>query len=265
MPRLRLFCTISIFLSVLYSSRAQDWEGLAVEYERAVYSGASLEEANAALMGKAQCYKALGRYADASSTLARIWMFALTPEERQEVLFQQELCWFLGGEFEQAASLVEETGDYSQDALLLHALVLAYDGRYDESEIYAARCVSWDGVCERLPEILKLYEGHPRVRSKSTSLALSFVPPLGHFYNDAYGEGLLSAGLNAGAAGFMVANLLGGYWVTGLVGGAIALNYTFMGNQERNAFLTYKNNTNGPLEFGERLRALLADILDDHE
>ena len=94
-------------------------EGLAVEYERAVYSGASLEEANAALIGKARCYKALGRYAEASSTLARIRMFALTPEERQEVLFQQELCRFMGGEFEQAAAMVEEVEPVSQDVLLL--------------------------------------------------------------------------------------------------------------------------------------------------
>ncbi|MBR5043159.1 MAG: hypothetical protein IKX67_07950 [Bacteroidales bacterium] len=263
MLRIRLFCTISIFLSVLYSSRAQDWEGLAVEYERAVYSGASLEETNAALLGKAGCYKALGRYSEASSTLARVRMFALTAEERQNVLFEQELCWFLGGDFGQAASLVEEVDAISQDALLLHALVLAYAGRYDESEIYAARCISWDGTCGRLGELLKLYEGHPRVRKEGTALALSFVPPLGHFYNEAWGEGLLSMGLNGAAAGFLVANLLGGYWVTGLLGGAVALNYTFMGNQERNAFLVHKNNGNGPLEFGERLRALLADILSD--
>ena len=265
MLRIRLFCIISIFLSALYSSRAQDLEGLAVEYERAVYSGASLEEANAALIGKARCYKALGRYAEASSSLARIRMFALTPEERQEVLFQQELCRFMGGEFEQAAAMVEEVEPVSQDVLLLHALALAYCGRYDESEIYAARCISFNGTNPRLGELLKFYEGHPRVKSEKTATVLSFVPPLAHFYNEAYGEGLLSAGLNAASVGIIVANLVGGYWISGILGGGIALDYTLMGNRERNAFLVHKNNTNGPIAFGERLRALLGDILNDYD
>ena len=216
-------------------------EGLAVEYERAVYSGASLEEANAALMGKARCYKALGRYAEASSTLARIRMFALTPEERQEVLFQQELCRFMGGEFEQAAAMVEEVEPVSQDVLL------------------------FNGTNPRLGELLKFYEGHPRVKSEKTATVLSFVPPLAHFYNEAYGEGLLSAGLNAASVGIIVANLVGGYWISGILGGGIALDYTLMGNRERNAFLVHKNNTNGPIAFGERLRALLGDILNDYD
>ena len=261
MLRTRLFCIISISLFALFSSRAQDLDSLAVLYERQVYSGSSMEEVNSALMAKAECYKQLGRYGEASATLARVRMFALTPEQRQAVLFQQELCWFLGGEFEQACSMVQEVGDSSQDALLLHALALAYSGRYDESEIYAARCVSWDGPCERLPELLKYYEGHPRVRSGKTAMALAFVPPLGHLYNGAPGEGLLSLGLNAGAAAFTLANLLGGYWVTGLLGGGMLLNYTFMGNQQRNAELVQRNNARGPIEFGDGLRILLSEIL----
>ena len=91
------------------------------------------------------------------------------------------------------------------------------------------------------------------------------MPPLAHFYNEAYGEGLLSAGLNAASVGIIVANLVGGYWISGILGGGIALDYTLMGNRERNAFLVHKNNTNGPIAFGERLRALLGDILNDYD
>lgn len=233
---------------------------MAVEHERTVWSGAGLEETNAALIGKAGCYAQLGRYADASSTLSRVRMFALTPGERQDVLYKQELYMYLSGDFQQASTLIEEVGDGTQDALLLHSLVLAYAGKYDESEIYAARFVSWDGPCERLPELLKFYEGHPRQKSASKAMALSFVPPLGHFYNEAYGEGLLSLGLNGAAAAFVVANLLGGYWVTGILGGGILLNYTFMGNQERNAALAQRHNSRDPIAFGDSLRALLSDI-----
>jgi hypothetical protein len=184
-------------------------------------------------------------------------MFALTPEERSSVLYQQELCWFLAGDFKQAASMVSEIEPSTRDILLLHSLALAYNGQYDESELYAARYISWDGESPRLPDLLKLYESHPRPKSETTAMMLSILPPLGHFYNEAYGEGLLSAGLNAGALAFTIANLVGGYWITGIVGGAIALNYTVMGNQERNAALVEKHNHNDPIEFGNKVRAFL--------
>ena len=234
---------------------------MAVSYERAVWEGASLEDVNNALRGKAECYKQLGRYAEASSTLGRVRMFALLPEERREVLYQQELCHFLGGEFTQAAACVGDLEPDSKDILLLHALVLAYAGRFDESEIYAARFISWDGESPRLQELLDLYAGHPAPRDPATSLVLSFLPPAGHIYNGRPGEGMLSAGLNAAAFAFTIANLLSGYWVTCIVGGGIALNYTFMGNLERNAVLVEAYNKDAALEFGDRVRAFLASTL----
>ena len=257
MHRKRLFCTISIFLCALFSSRAQNPDSLAVGYERIVFEGAGLAETNDALLAKADCYMQLGRYRDASSTLARVRLFALSPEERTAVQYQQELCWFLAGDFKQAASLVEEVGDGSSDALLLHALALAYNGQYDESEIYAARFISWDGPSERLPELLALYAAHPRVPDATTTMVLSFFPPLGHFYNGEIGEGLLSGGLNLAALAFTVANFVSGYWVTGLIGGGIALNYTYMGNQQRTSALVEKHRVNDPIIFGDKLRAFL--------
>lgn len=229
----------------------------AVEYERIIYDGAPLQEMNDALLAKADCYIQLGRYRDASATLARVRMFALLPEERQQVLYKQELCFFLSGEFSQAAAFVSEVEPESREILLLHALSLAYAGKYDESEIYAARYLSWDGESPHLDALFKLYEGHPQPRSQVASTLLSMLPPLGHIYNGAPAEGLLSAGLNAGSLAFTVANLLGGYWITGIVGGAIALNYTVMGSQERNEALMEMYKTNAPLVFGDRLRAFL--------
>ena len=234
---------------------------MAVSYERAVWEGASLEDVNSAPRGKAECYKQLGRYSEASSTLGRVRMFALLPEERREVLYQQELCYFLGGEFAQAATCVGDLEPDSKDILLLHALVLAYAGKFDESEIYAARFISWDGESPRLQELLDIYAGHPAPRDPATAMVLSFLPPAGHIYNGRPGEGVLSAGLNAAAFAFTIANLLSGYWVTGFVGGGIALNYTFMGNQERNAALVEAYNKDAVLEFGDRVREFLASTL----
>ena len=148
---------------------------MAVSYERAIWEDASLEEVNSALRGKAECYKQLGRYAEASATLGRVRMFALSPEERQEVLYQQELCYFLGGEFAQASTCVDDLEPSSRDILLLHALVLAYAGKFDESEIYAARFLSWDGESPHLQALLDLYAGHPAPRDAVTAMVPGII------------------------------------------------------------------------------------------
>ena len=263
MPRLRLYCTISIFLCALCSASAQDWEALAVGYERIIFDGADIRETNEALLEKAACYRQLGRYSDASATLDRVRLFALTPEELNDVQYRKEMMYFLDGDFAQAAALVPEVEPVSQDILLLHALVLAYAGKYDDSELMAARCISWNGESPWLDSLLALYRQHPAERSSAASLALSLIPPVGHFYNEAYGEGLLSGGLNAAALAFMVANLAGGYWVTGLLGGAIALNYTYMGNMERCQALTEIHNNNAPILFGDRVKEFLSRALEE--
>ena len=252
---------MSIFLCALFSANAQSFEQMVVEYERIIFDGADVQTVNEALLAKADCYKHLGRYEEASATLDRVRMFALTPEERNDVLYRKELMFFLGGEFAQAAALASEVEPLSQEILLLHALSLAYSGRYDESEIMAARCISWDGPSERLDDLLRLYKEHPSERSAGAAVALSFLPPCGHFYNEAYGEGVLSLGLNAAAVTFTVLNLLGGYWVTGIVGGAIALDYSFLGNLQRNMQLVDIHRNNAPIEFGDRLRAFMAEAL----
>ena len=284
MFRIRLFCTISIFLCALYSGSAQDWESVAVDCERIIYDGAGLEETNSALLRKAECYRQLGRHAESAETLSRVRMFALTPEERAQVLYQQELSHFLAGDFEQASAMVPEVleaygdslmpltgssdglamvGGSPQEALLLHALSLAYAGKYDDSQIMAARCISWNGESPYLGELQQLYRQRPAVRSLAAATVLSFLPPAGHFYNEAYGEGLLSLGLNAASAALMAVSLAGGYWFSGIAGGAIALNYSFMGNLERNQALVEKHNNNAPLRFGDSLRELLSRALSD--
>lgn len=235
----------------------------AVECERLIFDGADMAATNEALLEKAACYSRLGRYSDATATLQRIRMFALTEEERTDVMYRQELYHYMGGEFLQAATVADNLEPCSRDILLLHALVLAHAGRYDESQIMAARCISWDGPSPYLDELLALYRQRPLERKGATTLALSLLPPLGHFYNDAYDEGLLSGGLNAAALAFMVGNLVGGYWITGLLGGAIALNYTYMGNIERCQELSEINNNNSKIEFGERLRELLGRALSE--
>ena len=63
--------------------------------------------------------------------------------------------------------------------------------------------------------------------------------------------------LNAAAAGWCVWQCLEGFWISGLLGGGIALNYTFMGNQERCAWLVEKYNHDALRQFNDSLKDLI--------
>lgn len=251
-----LFCIISIFLCAPFSTSGKSPEQLALECERVVFEGGALEEINAALMLKANCYKELGRYEDAYLTLERVRMYALDPLEQQDVLYNEQLCAFLSGDFTRACALAEEVSPWNEETLLIDALSYCYAGNYEKAEHYAAVYMRFIGKDSR--EVRDFFRDAPKRKNSTTAMILSFLPPAGHFYTGEYGEGMLSMGLNAAAAAFTALNLAYGYWITGFVGGGIALDHTFMGNQERTAALVERYNTNSAIAFGDSLKAFFA-------
>ena len=224
---LRFFIT-SIFLCAAFSAEAQertDWALKAVEYERAAFNAEDPREAAEALSEKAYCYRQCGRYDEAMSTLGRISMYQLAPERVDDVLYEKELCSYLSGDFEGAASYMDEAAASSTPRrLLLDALVLAGCAKWDESQAKA-------------------------------------VPPLGHSYTGHLPEGLACMGLDAAAVGWIVWQCLGGNWITGILGGGIALNASFMGGLERSVSLVDEYNRDALAGFN----ALLRDILLSHD
>lgn len=243
--RTRLFCSICIFLCAALSVSAQsreEWLLRAVEQERAAFRAASAAEANAALLARAHCFRQAGAYADAAATLTRLAMYALSPEELAEALYEKELCSYLAGDFAAAASFIDEFDAQFQawaGKFRLDALVFARCGRWEESRMRATAATSNPTT---LAALESLYAGIPPLKKESTAMALSFLPPLGHWYTGNYGEGLLSMTLNAASAALCAANLLSGNWVTGILAGGVALDYTFMGNQARTSTLVTRYN-----------------------
>ena len=264
---LRSFIT-SIFLCAAFSSEAQevtDWALRAVECEYTAYNAEDPREAAEALVEKAYCYRQCGRYDEAAATLGRVSMFQLAPERRDSVLYEKELCSYLAGDFEGAASYMEEAGvSGTPRRLLLDALVLGGCARWDESRARAEKLVTlrYDGA-EReaaLQELRDLYSNVPRLKKEGQAVLRSFLPPLGHLYTGHLSEGLASMGLNAAAAGWVVWQCLGGNWITGILGGGVALNATFMGGMERSIELVDEYNRDAMLGFN----AVLRDVLLSH-
>ena len=99
----------------------------------------------------------------------------------------------------------------------------------------------------------------PRTLDHSKADILSLIPPLGHLYAHEPGEGLLSLMLNAVSVTWTVLQGCSGAWVASLLGGGMALNYTYNGERERTAALVEEYNQKERLKY---LEALLKPVYD---
>ena len=265
MHRTLLSFITSIFLCAALSSEAQertDWELKAVQYERAAFDAEDPYEAAEALVSKAECYKQCGRYTDAAATLGRVGMYLLPPERRDDVLYEKELCCYLAGDFDAAASYMEEAGGGAEPRrLLLDALVLGECARWDEAREKAAGLMDllYDGQDLEAADsgLEALFSRIPEMKTEKQAVFRSLLPPLGHLYSGHLSEGLVSLGLNSAALGWTVWQCVSGNWITGLLGGGIALNYTLMGGMERSAELAEQYNHDSMRGFNDALRTLL--------
>jgi tetratricopeptide (TPR) repeat protein len=265
MHRTLLSFITSIFLCAAFSSEAQertDWALKAAEFERAAFDAEDPHDAAEALVSKAECYKQCGRYSDAVATLGRVGMYLLTPDRRADVIYEKELCSYLAGDFAGAASYMEEAGaETVPRRLLLDALVLGENARWDEARSAASALLALRyGGAEldaALLELDELFTRKPSLKTEKQAVFRSFLPPLGHAYSGHLPEGLLSMGLNATAAGWTVWQCVSGNWITGLLGGGIALSYTFMGGMARSAELAEQYNHDAMRGFNDAFRALL--------
>ncbi len=202
MNRIRLFFTISIFLSAAFSVRGQDaeqWLAKAVGYERVVYDGGSPVQVNDALLSKAECYCRAGEWRLAAGTLERVRMYALPEDRRDSVIFSKGVCYFACGEYGDAASCLSELTEFEDLA-------------------------------------------SPERKSAAKGMFLALLPPLGHIYAGAPGEGALSFVMNASVLAAAVWQVCCGFYVTGLLGGAFAFERTYFGAQERVACLIEEYN-----------------------
>lgn len=269
MHRTLLSFIISISLSAAFSAEAQertDWALKAVEHERAAFYAEDPREAAEALAKKAYCYRQCGRYDEAMATLERIGLYQLPSERVDDVLYEKELCSYLAGDWEGAASYMDEAGvSATPRRLLLDALVLGGCARWDESLAKAVELVDlrYEGEERETArqELRDLYARVPKLKKENQAILRSFLPPLGHSYTGHLPEGLIAMGFDAAAVGWIVWQCLGGNWITGILGGGVVLNAAFMGGMERSISLVDEYNRDALAGFN----AVLQDVLRSHE
>ena len=201
----------------------------AVEYERCLFRPGTMADVRLALVRKAHCQKAAGRYAQAAQTIGR---YAQHPAD----YCQQGLCHYLAGNFSAAATSLDYARMLSErvgeDVLLLQVLTLNALQLYDSARAVATlladtyRASTGDDIAPILDSLFLLT---PKLKSENTARWLSFVPGLGHYYAGEYGVGTAAFLLNAALLGFGVWQVFERCYLTAYVGGAGLLSATFPG------------------------------------
>ena len=189
---------------------------------------------------------------EALATLERIKLYMLDEPMRREVLRSKAAYALAAGQEATALSLLEESGTAWDDPAQ-YAVLLASAGRYDEARTAALRVPGTDAAA-----IEKLFRKAPKDKNETTALWLSLIPGLGQCYLGKPGAGLVSVGLTAASAAFLVWQCLDGCWITGLLGGGLLLKeFYFDRNLVRTAESVDAVNRERREQFVSRLQTLL--------
>jgi len=181
-----------------------------------------------------------------------VWAGADPQDSNEALLRKASICYGLG-RFHDARSALGRVRRYmltdAQNVTLLEDMLLCC---YMEGDLDGAMSAAVElGLVGATAPAPHLPDGLMTV--------LGLLPPLGHICAGKPSEGLLSAALNAGSILWTVLCCMDGAWVGGLLGGGMALDYTWLGSRERVAVLTEGYNQKERLKY---LEALLKPIYD---
>ena len=167
----------------------------------------------------------------------RIVFEAQSPVEVNEALIEKAELYKQAGLYSEALKTLERVrlylvkSDLRSEIIIQKSLCAYLDADYDASISYLEEL----GVQTEYVE--------PKLKKDWVGMALTFLVPAGYIYAGAPGEGAVSTALNAGSIAWIVLNMGAGLPVTALLGGALALSYTFLGSQERVAELIAIHNS----------------------
>lgn len=140
------------------------------------------------------------------------------------------------GRFKDAFNTLERVEMYAVDP-----------GRRQEVLIEKARAAylasDYDASIAALSEAgIKLPPIESRQLNPTVAMLLTFAVPAGYVYVGEPVEGVASTLLNAASIAWTVSSLSAGLYVSGILGGAIMLNATYLGAQQRTAVVLDKKN-----------------------
>jgi hypothetical protein len=243
----------------------QQYYSAALEYEREIFKGSSINSTNQVLLNKANCYKQAGNYEEAANNLNRVKVFALKPSERgkyfYDLAFNSYLCKNHTKAYDaiQMFDLSDTTSAYCHNMHLLKLLVLNELCRWDDSFEAAQQYISLYKPNDSLAKAATTtsFASAPKLKNMRKAKILSVIPGLGQCYAGYPAEGLYSFTLNAAALTFGIFEIINGCYVTAYLGGAGMLSSTYFGNIGRVEYLVNKKNHELSQQFNQQIRSYI--------
>jgi TM2 domain-containing membrane protein YozV len=232
--------------------------------ERILFGGGDAGELFHAVIRKTQCLKKQLLY-DQTVTFLNAWQSYPFPDSAKALIhYEQVLCTFLGGRFENVVSLVDRwpylhAGQPPAPLLkILKILSLNELQRWNEAgEAYRKFIVS--GQLPAPPP--DLYAQLPRLKSVTKAQWLStFIPGAGQFYAGRPGEAMLSIAIQAAGIWFAVVSLQQHYYVSAWLIGAALFGSFHMGGVRRSEVLVRQYNRKKILAFNEKVKEQLLQL-----
>jgi tetratricopeptide (TPR) repeat protein len=227
-----------------------DFARAALEYEREIFYE---NDINVALFGRVQSFKQMGQFNKASDELLRVRLFTLNQPQLVDYFYEKILCYYLSGAFVEAQSTIDEMYLSLPDSTLtIHTLILQtlvynelqqWDNARRTALLYATTFPSPEREnMKTMIEEMYAKQNLPKLKRKSVSQVLAFVPGLAHIYAGHWVEGGVSFLLNSAILTFGVYAVWHGYYVTGYLLGAGTLSATYLGGFSRSAQLVQERN-----------------------
>ena len=229
--------------------------------EREIYAATSPTAHNKAVLAKYEARKTQRLYKEALGELARLYTYALTPEQMEYYYIQKALCGYLAGDFDLSLTTTTEASFYvpkSEMLVLLEALAAGEKGDWQRSQRAATDYLALQpNSTERQLQIEELYRHTPRLRDPMVAYWLSLLPGVGQFYAGEVWSGVLSLAVNGALGGFAVSEFIAGQWLSGWIVGCGAMSTPYMLGQERARILTERRNAQLLRTYNDHLRTLL--------
>ncbi|MGP1515529.1 MAG: hypothetical protein ACTTJH_06170 [Bacteroidales bacterium] len=239
----------------------RNYEMAIVEYERCFYGSQSRDVSYKALQQKALCYKLIGQYIKAATTLERV-------ADTYEDYYQIVLCYYLGNDFIKANEMISKTELYfdalKEDMLLLKVLTLNEINEYNKSynaAIELADKLNGSAKVDIKRFLERMYKKLSKLKSEKTARVLSFVPGLAHIYAGDYVQGISAFTLNFLVLGFGTWQIFESCYVTAYLGGASLLSVTYPGAMQSGMYAVKKLNYKKTSEFNNSFKIGLLSLL----
>lgn len=245
--------------------RAGSYFEASIAYERVLFENTDRGQQLEAVLGKTRCLKMLGSY-DQARTFLESWQGLPFPDSGlTEIHYQQVLCTYLGGHFEEVLSLVDRwpythAGKSPAPFLIvLKILSLNELQRWKEAAETYRSFIAQMHLAAPPPD---LYAHIPHLKDVNKAQWLSqFIPGAGQFYVGKPLDGVISLVVQAAGVYFAVLSFEQHYYISAWLIGAALFGAFHLGGVRRAEVLALEYNRKKMLLFNEQVREQLLALM----